>query len=188
MGLGLSRSLAAFSARNDRRVLLLGLDGAGKSALLAAAVAAGGGGRAAPPPPSPLRGVALASLRVGRLTFKVWDVSGGEPFRPHWRHSYVGAQGVVFVVDAADAARVPLAAAELAAAADDAQLADAAFLVLANKSDAPGALPVDALARALGLPAALARARAWAVLPASAARGEGVDAALAFLAANMRAL
>lgn len=170
-------------------MLLLGLDGAGKSTLLAAAAARAGGGRAGgAPEPSPLRGVALASLRVGRLTLRVWDVSGGEALRPFWRHSYVGAQGVVFVVDAADAARVPLAAAELAAAVDDAQLADAAFLVIANKADAPGALPVGALSRAMNLPVVLARARAWAVLPASAARGEGVDEALAFLAANMRAL
>lgn len=51
------------------------------------------------------------------------DVGGEEKLRPYWRHYYTGTQGVVFVVDASDRERLPLAALELRSLANDEQLA-----------------------------------------------------------------
>lgn len=50
-------------------------------------------------------------------------MGGEERLRPYWRHYYTGTQGVLFVVDAADRARLPLAALELKSMAADEQLA-----------------------------------------------------------------
>jgi signal recognition particle receptor subunit beta len=107
--------------------------------------------------------------------------------RPYWRHYFSGTQGIVFVVDASDRARLDAAAAELRTLAADIQLSDAAVLVLANKADAPGAMACDELSRVLDLPATLA-GHPWLAQATVARTGAGVDAGLAFLAANMKAL
>lgn len=80
------------------------------------------------------------------------DVGGRESLRPYWRHHYLGTQGVVFVIDAADALRIEAAGAELAALAADDQLAGVPILIIANKAGAPGALGREALLDRLGLP------------------------------------
>jgi GTPase SAR1 family protein len=97
--------------------------------------------------------------------------------RPYWRHYYTGTQGVAFVVDASDSARLELAAAELKTLAMDDQLMvcrhwrtslrvytgishhittsylqGVAIVVMLNKSDVPGALSVEEATRRLNLP------------------------------------
>lgn len=59
----------------------------------------------------------------------------------------------MFVVDASDTGRLDAAAAELAAMAADDQLAGVPILIVANKADAGGALPRDALLARLGVAA-----------------------------------
>jgi signal recognition particle receptor subunit beta len=107
--------------------------------------------------------------------------------RPYWRHYYTGTQGVIFVIDAADRARLDVAASELRSLATDEQLADAAILVLANKADVAGALTAADISRRLDLPLMLA-GHPWHVQAASGTTGTGVEEGLAFLAANMRPL
>jgi len=51
------------------------------------------------------------------------DVGGEEKLRPYWRHYYTGTQGVLFVLDASDRERLPLATLELKSLAQDEQLA-----------------------------------------------------------------
>lgn len=79
------------------------------------------------------------------------DVGGRESLRPYWRHFYTGTQGVVFVVDASDVARLETASAELAALAADAQLVGVPILLVANRTGTAGALGRDALLARLGL-------------------------------------
>lgn len=40
-------------------------------------------------------------------------MGGQDKLRPYWRHYYTGAQGIMFVIDASDQARLDLAASEL---------------------------------------------------------------------------
>ena len=87
-------------------------------------------------------------------------------------------------MDAADPDRWPEARAALDRVAASPDAAGAPLLVLANKADAPGAADAAAVATALG-PAAESGPRgapAARVLPASAARGDGVAAAVVWLA------
>eukprot|EP00971_Amphidinium_carterae_P292569 5808200-Amphidinium_carterae.2 len=44
------------------------------------------------------------------LTVMVWDTGGQDAIRPLWQHFYEGTQGIIFVVDSSDEARMPLAA------------------------------------------------------------------------------
>jgi GTPase SAR1 family protein len=185
MGSNLSRAVAGYRTRNDRRVLLLGLSGAGKSAIIAH-IREQLPGATAPA----LRDVSQFDVQpmvVGKCTFRVWDIGGKEALRPFWRHHYLGTQGVVFVVDATDRASLPTAAAELKAAAGDVLLTDSAFLVLAHKSDLSGAMTAAELGRTLNLPAVLL-GHPWHVQASSVVSGDGLASGWAFLLQNTKAL
>lgn len=186
MGGGVSRPLVAWRARTERRLLLLGLDGAGKSALARAARPRG----AAAPPAAGAEssgGFVVETLVARGLTFRLWDVGGAPALRPYWRHYYTGTQGVIFVVDASDGARLALAAAELRGAAGDEQLADAAFAIAVTHSELPGAPTPAEVAVALGAAEALT-GHPWAVFAVNAAAGSGLAALWDFMAEKTKRL
>ncbi|CDJ64419.1 ADP-ribosylation factor domain-containing protein, putative [Eimeria necatrix] len=79
---------------------------------------------------------------------------------------------------------VPVAAASAAASFDvvaqEEELKDVALAVIANKQDLPRALNEGEISMALGLPTL--RDRRWSVFSASAVKGEGLSAAMDWLA------
>lgn len=211
MGAHPSRAVrAALARRRDRRVLVLGVEGAGKSALCRAlmaraaeraAPASGGGAKVATVPADGAGDAvpaaagapfAVHELRLRGMRFELWDVRGSEDARKLWAHYFVGTSAVVFVVDASTggAARVAAARAELRDVARAADLAGVPVLVAASHCDgAPedGAAATAALDAALGA-AELLDGRPHAVAPTSARAdgGAGLDAVLDFLAAHAR--
>ena len=65
------------------------------------------------------------------------DVGGQDKIRPLWRHYYTGTQGLIFVVDSEDRARIDEARQELHRILGDRDMKDAVLLVFANKQDRP---------------------------------------------------
>lgn len=201
--MGLGNWLQRLRTRHERRVLVLGLAGAGKTSAIEwlagrAAGAAGGAPSTSHNPPHPKSDVlvterfTVTTVRglpgLGGLELALWDVGGSDAARPYWRHYYTGAQAVLFVVDATSGhAGLALAASELAMAAADAQLAGVPVGVLLSKADAVGAAGRDALAAALRLDVALA-GHPWAAFATSATRGDGLREALAFVAGASKPL
>ena len=157
-----------------------------RTLLVSGRLADGGGGEAEasssaavasthPPPPT-----TTTTRRVN-----IWDVGGQKTLRPFWRNYFESTDGLVWVVDAADRARLPHAARELSTLLSEARLAAAPLLVLANKQDVAGAASADEVAGALGLSgggsdgaAPAAGARPWRVTSTSA-RAEGAAAGVA---------
>ena len=105
------------------------------------------------------------------------------------RANLIVLNDTIFVVDASRAGepRLQTAADELAALAADEQLADAAVVVLANRCDAPGALPEAQLLARLGLERSL-KGHPWRLQLCDALSGKGLDAGLGFLADTMTEL
>lgn len=68
----------------------------------------------------------------------MWDVGGQDKIRPLWRHYYSGTQGLIFVVDSSDTARLEEARSELHKIINDREMKDALLLVFANKQDIQG--------------------------------------------------
>jgi len=110
------------------RVVILGLDGAGKTSILSAMR-----GVTLPNPPIPTIGFNVESLEYMNLVFTLWDVSGHQKFRPLWKHYYHNTQAVIFVVDASDRSRFEEARKELSKILYERELKDALLLIYANK-------------------------------------------------------
>lgn len=86
----------------------------------------------------PTVGFNVESVTYKNVKFNVWDVGGQDKIRPLWRHYYSGTQGLIFVVDSSDTARLEEARSELHKIINDREMKDALLLVFANKQDVLG--------------------------------------------------
>ena len=111
------------------KVLMLGLDGAGKTTTLYALKL----GEVLSTIPT--IGFNVEELRYKTVTFMVWDVGGQEKLRNLWTHYFDKARALIYVVDSSDSERIDLAAEELRRVLSHPDMAQAALLVLANKRD-----------------------------------------------------
>ena len=174
--MGLSFSFAKlFSAfRKDARILMLGLDAAGKTTCmyklqLGEVVQS-----------IPTIGFNVETLEYKSLTMQMWDVGGQDKIRKLWRHYYRGTHALIYVVDSHDRDRVALAREELhAILSADEMPRDACVLVFANKQDLPGALPPTEVAEALGLHKM--RDREWYIQGSCTLTGEGLHEGMDWL-------
>ncbi|KAJ5585510.1 ADP-ribosylation factor-like protein 8B [Penicillium hispanicum] len=80
-----------------------------------------------------------------------WDLGGQPRFRPMWERYCRGVNAIVYIVDAADRAALPVATEELHELMTKPTLDSIPLLVLGNKSDLPIKLSVDELIDAMDL-------------------------------------
>lgn len=155
------------------RILILGLDGAGKTTILyrlqiGEVVST-----------IPTIGFNVETVSYKNLKFQVWDLGGQTSIRPYWRCYYANADAVIYVVDSCDRDRIGTSRDELAAMLEEDELREAALLVFANKQDMKGAMKAAEVSEALGLPRL--KNRQWAIYKTSAIKGEGLDEGLDWL-------
>eukprot|EP00756_Hemistasia_phaeocysticola_P047084 Hpha_TRINITY_DN20982_c0_g1::TRINITY_DN20982_c0_g1_i1::g.139691::m.139691/K07942/ARL1; ADP-ribosylation factor-like protein 1 len=173
MGVLWSRLQSWFQGQ-ECRVLVLGLDYAGKTTLLYRLKL----GR--PVETAPTVGFNLETLRYRNVTFQVWDLGGQTSLRPLWRAYFQDTDALVWVLDAVDSRRLPLSRTELFSLLDEEELKGVPLLVLANKADLACAMKVDEVVRLWDL--ARVVDRPWTVRPCSALKGDGVWEAFDWLA------
>ena len=179
MGSKVSRLVRGVLARNERRLLLVGLDNAGKTSVMFQL-------RIGKPVKTvPTVGFNVETIKHKKLTLHLWDVGGQDRLRPYWRHHYTGTQGIIYVIDSVDKARLDLSAAELHTMLADDQLADVALLVLANKQDMEGAMSAEEVGKRLDL-ATHCGGRPFKIQGCVATTGEGLAEGIEFLAANTK--
>eukprot|EP00047_Mylnosiga_fluctuans_P003022 m.227050 g.227050 ORF g.227050 m.227050 type:complete len:202 (-) comp11522_c0_seq1:77-682(-) len=148
MGSTMSSALRLFTrwfGAREVRILLLGLDAAGKTTILYQLKL----GEIVTTIPT--IGFNVETVEAKGLHMVVWDVGGRNKIRPLYRHYYQNTDGIIFAVDANDHDRVEDAREQLAELLAEDQLRNIPLLVLANKQDLPTATDPDALADALGL-------------------------------------
>ncbi|XP_075436428.1 uncharacterized protein LOC142473142 [Ascaphus truei] len=163
----LQQALMNFSG-TKARILMLGLDAAGKTTVLyklklnetVCTI--------------PTIGFNVETVEpIRNVSFTVWDVGGQQKIRALWKHYFLNTDGLVFVVDSADWERFPDARGELEAILEHDEMRGVPFLVMANKQDLPGARrPMD-VAEELGL-AKMQGKHQWHVQGCCAASGEGL--------------
>jgi GTPase SAR1 family protein len=89
--------------------------------------------------------VASATPRTAcpRYKLNIWDVGGQKTLRPYWRNYYEKTDGLIWVVDSADLARLEDCRKELHSLLQEERLCGATLLILANKQDIPSALSLE---------------------------------------------
>jgi ADP-ribosylation factor-like protein 1 len=178
MGILFSRLWQAFGEK-EARILVLGLDNAGKTTILyrlqvGTVVST-----------IPTIGFNVETLTYGNIKFQVWDLGGQTSIRPYWRCYYPNTQAVIYVVDSSDPERVGTSRQEFHAILEEEELAEAAVLVFANKQDVPGALSELQITEGLGL--AEIKNRQWAIFKTSALKGEGLWEGMEWLSNTLKA-
>jgi len=144
MGLVISKLFDTFFGTKEMRILMLGLDAAGKTTILyklklGETVSS-----------VPTIGFNMETVEYKKVKFAVWDVGGQDKIRALWRHYYPNTQGLIFVVDSSDKERIELAKEELHRLLGEEELKDAFLLVFANKQDL-GVMSVAEVTEKLGL-------------------------------------
>jgi len=177
MGMLISKALNRIIGKKDCRILMVGLDAAGKTTILYKLKL----GEIVTTIPT--IGFNVETVEYKNISFTVWDVGGQDKIRPLWRHYYQNTQGLIFVVDSNDRDRIVEAAEELQKMLSEDELRDAVLLVFANKQDLPNAMPVHDLQEKLGL--SVLRYRKWFIQSTCATTGDGLYEGLEWLSANV---
>jgi len=184
MGNFLSKIISAIASTKERRILMVGLDAAGKTTILyklklGDVITT-----------MPTIGFNVEQVTYKKLTMAMWDVGGQDKIRPLWRYYFQGADAVIFVVDSADRDRIDdtkgyenHARLELSRLLQEDELRGASFLIYANKQDQDGAMNVREITERLGL--SKLRDRDWHIQGACATSGEGLYEGLDWLSQNL---
>ncbi|XP_060076071.1 uncharacterized protein LOC132555725 [Ylistrum balloti] len=113
----------------EMRVLLNGLDAAGKTTILYKLKL----GEVVTTIPT--IGFNVETVEYKNISFVTWDVGGRGKMRPLYRHYYPGVKAIVFVVDSSDRDRMEQAREELHAISKEGELKDVNIAIVANKQD-----------------------------------------------------
>ena len=157
-------------SQDPHRVVMLGLDAAGKSTILSS-MNLGNNTTV-----KPTIGFNVEEVQVPgtRVSFVVWDLGGQESLRLIWRQYLQGIAGLVFVVDSADFSRIEEASSCLHALIRDPQLAGVPVALVANKQDLADALSVKDLEDLLNMSRLSPIRNPYIAVPTIALNGTGV--------------
>merc|ERR1711865_1099635 len=174
MGFALSKVWERLFSKEEMRILMVGLDAAGKTTILFKLKL----GEVVTTIPT--IGFNVETVEYKNIRFNAWDVGGQDRIRKLWRFYYQGSQGIIFVVDSSDRDRIVDAHEELSKLLNDDELNDAVVLVFANKQDLPNSMTAAELTEKLGL-LSLPRQRQWFIQSTCATTGDGLFEGLDWL-------
>jgi len=177
MGLTISSLLGRLFGKQQMRILMVGLDAAGKTTILYKLKL----GEIVTTIPT--IGFNVETVEYKNISFTVWDVGGQDKIRPLWRHYFQNTQGLIFVVDSYDKERVNESKDELHKMLAEDELRDAVLLVFANKQDLPNAMAPGELTEKLGLNSL--RNRRWYIQSTCATQGTGLYEGLDWLSSEL---
>jgi small GTP-binding protein len=162
-----------FKKKAETRILMQGLDAAGKTTLLynlklGEVVTT-----------IPTIGFNVETIEFKNVHLTCWDVGGRDKIRVLWRHYYKGANAIIYVVDSNDRDRIEQAKDELHRMLNEDELRDACVLIYANKQDLTGAMTASEIIDALDLGSI--RSQNWYIQATVATTGDGLYEGLDWL-------
>eukprot|EP00921_Rhytidocystis_pertsovi_P003223 GHVQ01005416.1.p1 GENE.GHVQ01005416.1~~GHVQ01005416.1.p1 ORF type:complete len:181 (+),score=15.61 GHVQ01005416.1:127-669(+) len=174
MGNLFSSLLSPLFGPKEVRILILGLDNAGKTTILYRLQVD------EVVQTIPTIGFNVETVQYKNIKFQVWDLGGQTSIRPYWRCYYPNTKAIIYVVDSADPERLGDSRNELQLILEEEELKDVTVLVFANKQDLEGSLTAAQVSEGLGLTAI--RNRQWAIFQTSAVKGTGINDGLDWIA------
>merc|ERR1712226_1660033 len=157
----------------EARILVLGLDNAGKTTILKAM------SQEEVSNIMPTQGFNIKSLSQDGFKLNVWDIGGQREIRPYWKNYYEHTDGLVYVVDSADDMRLAESTKELQELLGEEELKKVPLLVYANKQDIEMACSAEDVMTALELNEI--KERTWNIQACSAMSGEGLSDGMEWL-------
>lgn len=181
MGLFVSKLYQLFEewGNTPARILMLGLDAAGKTTVLykiklnevVTTI--------------PTIGFNVETVQpVKGLQFTVWDIGGQKKIRQLWRQYFYNSEGLIYIVDSADRERMVEAREELFGILESDEMRGVPVVVIANKQDLPGAISPSQVVEQLHL--SKLTGHEWFIQAACATTGEGIYEAMHQLATMVR--
>ncbi|RLN07677.1 ADP-ribosylation factor 1-like 2 [Panicum miliaceum] len=180
MGQAIRKLFDSFFSTREMRVVMLGLDAAGKTTILYRLHM----GEVLSTVPTV--GFNVEKVQYKNVVFTVWDVGGQEKFRSLWKMYLSNSDALIYVVDSLDRERIGDARQEFQTIIKDPLMANSIILVFANKQDLRGAMSTDEVSEGLGLHDL--RNRIWHIQGTCALRGEGLYDGLDWLASTLKQL
>ncbi|KAL4609452.1 ADP-ribosylation factor-like protein 3 [Arapaima gigas] len=165
------------SPDQEVRILLLGLDNAGKTTLLKQLASEDVSHI------TPTQGFNIKSVQSQGFKLNVWDIGGQRKIRPYWRNYFENTDVLIYVIDSADRKRFEETGQELAELLEEEKLSGVPVLVFANKQDLMTAAPAAEIAEGLNLHTI--RDRIWQIQACSAVTSEGVQDGMTWVCKNI---
>ncbi|KAL5115690.1 ADP-ribosylation factor-like protein 2 [Pleosporales sp. CAS-2024a] len=163
----------------EMRILMLGLDNAGKTTIVKKMMGEDVNSV------SPTLGFIIKTIEHDGYKLNIWDVGGQKTLRTYWKNYFEKTDTLIWVVDATDRHRIDDCRAELAGLLQEERLAGASVLVLKNKSDVAGALSEDEVREGLRLEAI--KTHGHHILACSGVTGMNLDAGLDWVVQDAKA-
>jgi ADP-ribosylation factor 1/2 len=166
MGVFVSALWDRLTSNTERRLLMVGLDAAGKTTILyklklGEVVAT-----------APTVGFNVETVEYKNINCTVWDIGGQDKIRALWKYYYENTHAIMFVVDSNDPERFDKARDEIHKMMNEDVLRDAILLIYANKQDLPNAASAATLTDKLGLHGL--RGRKWYIQSCCGTTGAGL--------------
>jgi ADP-ribosylation factor-like protein 1 len=175
---GLVSYFRSLIGSREMRILILGLDGAGKTTILYRLQV----GEVVTTIPT--IGFNVEQVTYKNLKFQVWDLGGQTSIRPYWRCYFSNTDAIIYVVDSCDRERIGISKQELVSMLEEEELKKAVLVVLANKQDMDTAMSVAEVHSSLGLDAL--KSRTFQIFKTSALKGDGLDEAMEWLSNTLQ--
>ncbi|CAK7566460.1 MAG: ADP-ribosylation factor-like protein 2 [Sporothrix epigloea] len=162
----------------ELRILMLGLDNAGKTTIVKQIMGEDVS------TVSPTLGFIIKTIDYEGYKLNIWDVGGQKTLRSYWRNYFERTDALIWVVDATDRLRIDDCRNELHGLLQEERLAGASLLVFANKTDVQGSMNDDETLEALKLEEI--RTHRWHILRCSAVTGQNLKEGLAWVVADAK--
>merc|ERR1712071_126638 len=164
MGLTISSLFTRLFGKKQMRILMVGLDAAGKTTI-------------------------LYKLKLGEIVTTIPTIGFNVETVEYknmglWRHYFQNTQGLIFVVDSNDRERIGEAREELMRMLAEDELREAVLLIFANKRDLPNAMNAAEITDKLGLHSL--RNRNWYIQATCATSGDGLYEGLDWLSNQLK--
>ncbi|BFF91385.1 ADP-ribosylation factor-like protein 3 [Drosophila madeirensis] len=162
----------------EARILLLGLDNAGKTTILKQLASED------ITTVTPTAGFNIKSVAADGFKLNVWDIGGQWKIRPYWKNYFANTDVLIYVIDCTDRARLPEAGSELFELLMDNRLKQVPLLVFANKQDMPDAMTASEVAEKMSL--VQLQGRTWEIKACTAVNATGLKEGMDWVCRNMK--
>ncbi|KTW27863.1 uncharacterized protein T551_02830 [Pneumocystis jirovecii RU7] len=174
MGVLLSKIWSRLLMSQEKKIVIVGLDNAGKSTILYQFLL----GQAIQIQPT--IGSNVEEITYKNIKFLMWDLGGQTSLRQSWHAYYKSTSAVILVIDSTDKERLDISKIMRQLETD---LKESILLVFANKQDVENSLKPNEISDALGL--VNFKDRAWHIQGCCALTGDGLYKGLDWVVSSL---